>query len=60
MIVNDQSYEGKFDGDKHNIMFEMPDIRRKGHHEAEIYDGGIKIAILTFETKRQTGMNQLL
>ncbi len=60
MIVNDQSYEGKFDGDKHNVVFEMPDIRRKGHHEAEIYDGGVKLAVLTFETKRQTGMNQLL
>ena len=60
MIVNNQCYEGKFDGDKHNVVFEMPDIRRKGHHEAEIYDGGVKISVLTFETKRQTGMNQLL
>ena len=60
MIVNGQSYEGRFDGDKHNIAFEMPDIRRKGHHEAEIRDGGIKLAVLTFETKRQTGANELL
>ena len=60
MIVNEQCYEGKFDGDKHNVVFEMPDIRRKGHHEAEIYDGGVKLAVLAFETKRQTGMNQLL
>ena len=60
MIVNNRSYEGRFDGDKHNVAFEMPDIRRKGHHEAEIYDGGVKLATLTFETKRQTGMNQLL
>ena len=60
MVVNGQSYDGKFDGDKHNVIFEMPDIRRKGQHEAEIYDGGIKVAVLTFETKRQTGTNQLI
>lgn len=60
MVVNGQSYEGRFDGDKHNVAFEMPDIRRKGHHEAEIYDGGIKLTVLTFETKRQTGANELL
>lgn len=60
MVVNGQSYDGRFDGDKHNVIFDMPDIRRKGHHEAEIYDGGIEVAVLTFETKRQTGSNQLL
>ena len=60
MVVGGQSYDGKFDGDRHNVIFEMPDIRRKGQHEAEIYDGGIKVTILTFETKRQTGTNQLL
>lgn len=60
MVVGNQSYDGKFDGDKHNVIFEMPDIKRKGQHEAEIYDGGIKVTILTFETKRQTGTNQLL
>lgn len=60
MVVGGQSYDGKFDGDKHNVIFEMPDIRRKGQHEAEIYDGGIKVTVLTFETKRQTGTNQLL
>lgn len=60
MVVNGQSYEGKFDGDKHNVIFDMPDIRRKGHHEAEIHDGGVKVTVLTFETKRQTGTNQLL
>ncbi len=60
MIVNGQNYDGKFDGDKHNVVFDMPDIRRKGQHEAEIYDGGIKITVLAFETKRQTGTNQLL
>ena len=60
MIVNGQSYTGAFDGDKHNVVFEMPDIRRKGHHEAEIFDGGVKVTVLTFETKRQTGTNQLL
>lgn len=60
MVVNGQSYDGKFDGDKHNIIFDMPDIRRKGHHEAEIHDGGVKVAVLTFETKRQTGTKQLL
>lgn len=60
MVVNGQSYEGKFDGDIHNVIFDMPEIRRKGHHEAEIYDGNIKVIVLTFETKRQTGTNQLL
>ena len=60
MVVAGQSYEGRFDGDRHNVIFEMPDIRRKGHHEAEIYDGGVKISVLTFETKRQTGTNDLL
>lgn len=60
MVVNGQSYDGKFDGDKHNVVFDLPDIRRKGQHEAEIYDGGVKIANLTFETRRQTGTNQLL
>ena len=60
MVVNGQSYDGKFDGDKHNVIFDMPDIRRKGHHEAEIFDGGIKVAVLAFDTRRQTGDNQLL
>ncbi|WP_300695635.1 BREX-4 system phosphatase PglZ [Acutalibacter muris] len=60
LVVNGQSYDGKFDGDKHNVIFDMPDIRRKGHYEAEIYNGGIKVAVLTFETKRQTGTKQLL
>lgn len=60
MTVNARSYDGSFDGDKHNVLFEMPDIRRRGHHEADIFDGGVKIATLTFETKRQTGTNQLL
>lgn len=60
LVVGEHSYKGIFDGDKHNIIFEMPDIRRKGHHEAEIYDGGVKITMLTFETKRQTGTNQLI
>ena len=60
MVVASQSYEGRFDGDRHNVIFEMPDIRRKGHHDAEIYDGGVKISVLTFETKRQTGTNDLL
>lgn len=60
MVVNGHSYEGKFDGDKHNVIFDMPDIRRKGHHEAEIYDGNVKVAVLIFETRRQTGTNQLL
>ena len=60
MVVDGHSYDGKFDGDKHNVVFEMPDVKRKGQHEAEIYDGGIKVTVLTFETKRQTGTNQLL
>lgn len=59
MVVSGVTYEGHFDGDKHNVIFEMPDIRRKGHHDAEIYDGGKKVAALSFETKRQTGTNDL-
>lgn len=59
MVVAERNYEGRFEGDKHNVVFEMPDIRRKGHHEAVIFDGCIKIIDLTFETKRQTGTNQL-
>ena len=60
MMINGQDYDGNFDGDRHNVVFEMPDIRRKGCHEAEIFDGGVKLSVLTFETKRQTGTNQLL
>lgn len=59
MVINGKNYDGRFDGDKHNIVFEMPELKRKGHHEAEIYDGGVKVALLTFETRRQTGTNQL-
>ncbi len=60
MVVDGHDYSGRFDGDKHNVIFEMPDIRRKGHHEADIYDGGVKVSVLPFETKRQTGTNQLI
>lgn len=60
MVIGNRNYTGRFDGDKHNIIFEMPDIRRKGHYEAEIYDAGCKVAALTFETRRQTGANQLI
>lgn len=60
MVVGSQSYPGRFDGDKHNVVFKMPDIRRKGRYEAEIRDAGYKVAVLTFETKRQTGTNQLI
>ena len=60
MMINETSYDGYFDGDQHNIVFKMPDIRRKGHHEATIYDAGKFVATLAFETKRQTGSNQLI
>lgn len=60
MTVGEQSYDGKFDGDKHNVVFTMPDIRRKGSHVADIYDNGKKLATLTFETERQTRTNQLI
>ena len=60
MLVGETKYEGKFDGDKHNVVFQMPDIRRKGHYEAQIYNEGTKIAELTFETRRQTGSNDLI
>lgn len=60
MEIGDQSYNGRFDGDKHNVVFELPEIKRKGHHEAVIYDAGRKVAELAFETRRQTGTNQLI
>lgn len=60
MMVNETSYEGNFDGDHHNVVFVMSDIRRKGHHEAKIFDGAKMVATLVFETKRQTGSNQLI
>lgn len=59
MIISGHSYLGVFDGDNHNIRFVMPDIRRKGKYDAEIFDGGKRIATLQFETKRSTGMNDL-
>jgi hypothetical protein len=60
MVVNETSYEGAFDGDQHNVVFKMPDIRRKGHHEATIFDGAKIVGTLDFETKRQTGSTQLI
>lgn len=59
-VVGKSSYDGVFDGDKHNVIFTMRDIVRKGQYQAEIYDSGVKISDLTFETKRQTGSNQLI
>ena len=60
MVIGEYRYQGRFDGDKHNVIFEMTDIRRKGHHEAAIFDGGQNITTLTFETKRMTGENPLI
>ena len=59
MVVDDNSYVGTFEGDKHNVRFTMPDIRRKGRYDAVIYDGTKKLATLPFETKRSTGTNEL-
>ena len=60
MMIGENSYAGEFAGDKHNISFVMPDIKRKGHHEAIIFDGSTRLATLEFDTKRQTGANQLI
>ena len=60
MMIGDNSYLGEFVGDKHNVSFAMPDIKRKGHHEAIIFDGSKRLATLEFDTKRQTGANQLI
>ena len=60
IVVGEFGYEGRFDGDKHNVVFDMPDIKRKGIYKAEIFDAGIKITDLTFETKRQTSTNNLI
>ena len=59
-VVGKSSYDGAFDGDEHNIIFVMRDIIRKGQYQAVIYEAGLKISELTFETKRQTGSNQLI
>ena len=60
MMIGENSYPGEFVGDKHNVSFAMPDIKRKGHHEAIIFDGSTRLATLEFDTKRQTGANQLI
>ena len=54
MTVGEKTYTGQFEGDKHNVIFDLPDIRRKGTYEAIIYDGGARVATLTFETVRPT------
>ena len=59
LVVSGTSYDGVFDGDKHNVRFNMPDIRRKGNYSADIYDGEKKIETLGFETKRSTATNDL-
>lgn len=59
IVISRNSYKGAFDGDKHNVRFVMPDIRRKGEYDAEVYDGGKHITTLKLETKRSTGMNDL-
>lgn len=59
MIVNDVSHDGVFDGDRHNVRFDLPEIRRKGIHDAAIYDGSVKLATLSFETVRKTGSNDI-
>ncbi len=60
MSVNGRFYNGVFDGDKHNILFTLPDMRRKGKHTAEIYDGNLHKITLPFETTRKTTTNNLL
>lgn len=59
MVIGERSYEGKFDGDEHIALFQMPDIKRKGQHAAKICDGDAELTELSFETRRQTGTNQL-
>lgn len=59
LIISGTSYDGEFEGDKHNVRFSMPDIRRKGHYSADVYDGDKKIETLDFETKRSTATNDL-
>lgn len=54
MVVGEMSYDGRFVGDKHNVQFVMSDIKRKGSHTAEIFDGNKKISVLTFDTIRST------
>lgn len=57
MVVLENDYAGVFEGDKHNVRFTMPELRRKGKFQAEIYDGKMKIATLPFETTRATKNN---
>lgn len=54
MVVRGQSYTGAFEGDRHNVLFTMADIRRKGHYDAEIFDGNRRIATLSFDAERPT------
>lgn len=54
IVVSGSSYTGEFVGDKHNVTFKMPDIKRKGHYEAVLYDGNTQIATLAFEAIRKT------
>lgn len=59
LVIAGNSYDGVFDGDKHNMRFVMPDIRRKGTYSADVYDGDKKLETLEFETKRSTATNDL-
>ena len=60
IVVQNQSINGRFDGDKHNVIFEMKEIKRKGQYEAVLYDGSKKIATLSFKTERGTKSNDRL
>lgn len=57
MVIRGISYLGTFEGDKHNVLFAMPDIKRKGHYEAEVFDGSKKIETLAFDAVRSTKIN---
>lgn len=57
LVVRETSYNGIFDGDKHIVAFTMPEIKRKGHYEAEVYDGSKRIASLSFDAIRATRVN---
>ncbi len=59
LVVNNNTYEGIPQNDNRNVIFNLPDIRRKGKYQADVYDGDSKLQTLEFTTKRQTVTNDL-
>ena len=55
LYVKDVFYDGSFTTDEQHAEFTLPDIRRKGSYNAEIYEGNVSQGFtLTFEIRKQT------